>query len=346
MSTTGTRSRIRRAQSTNKMEDSQQTERRNMFASGNDKSKPSGSMTLTGGASRPRLGVSSGGKMRESYGATVRKRGRGSGQRMREVYSKIRNGESRASQEISELSELGATNGHTGLGIPGSVRKDSSGSTDSGDSDGQLLCTEDRCIMDSTKSHARKRNVKSASESHVCSKSMFAATTGKLCRFCRGEMQASRSVRERATTDPSEVSTLYSRAKAFRRSLSDMLPKWLSEPEFMMHAKPRLSKDHIHRNTDSLFSTSSGFTNYYGILNLALILLVLGNARLFLENIMKYGILINSSFLKFFLREPYNWPNLLLTMSLPIYPGIALLTEKALMKVSSENGTEEESGIL
>lgn len=88
----------------------------------------------------------------------------------------------------------------------------------------------------------------------------------------------------------------------------------------------------IHRHTDSLFSTSSGFTNYYGLLNLALILLVLGNARLFLENIIKYGILINLSFLKIFLREPYNWPNLLLSFSIPIFPAVALLTEKALSK--------------
>ncbi|BFZ13484.1 hypothetical protein BsWGS_16523 [Bradybaena similaris] len=95
----------------------------------------------------------------------------------------------------------------------------------------------------------------------------------------------------------------------------------------------------IHSATDSLFSTSSGFTNYYGILNLCLILLVLGNARLFLENIIKYGILINLSFTDWFVAEPYNWPNLALTLSLGIYPAVALATEKALAKEWISNRT-------
>ncbi|XP_035826558.1 diacylglycerol O-acyltransferase 1 isoform X2 [Aplysia californica] len=88
----------------------------------------------------------------------------------------------------------------------------------------------------------------------------------------------------------------------------------------------------VHSHADSLFSTSSGFTNYYGILNLCLILLVLANARLFLENIIKYGILFNLSFTEWFFKEPYNWPNLILTSSIAVYPAIALLTEKALSK--------------
>ncbi|KAH9489760.1 Diacylglycerol O-acyltransferase 1 [Bulinus truncatus] len=104
---------------------------------------------------------------------------------------------------------------------------------------------------------------------------------------------------------------------------------------FLSDCKP------IHSHADSLFSTSSGFTNYYGILNLCLILLVLGNARLFLENIIKYGILINYGYLTdWFLREPYNWPNLLLTVSIAIFPAIALLTEKLLAqgKISNRVG--------
>ncbi|XP_059167805.1 diacylglycerol O-acyltransferase 1-like isoform X2 [Physella acuta] len=104
---------------------------------------------------------------------------------------------------------------------------------------------------------------------------------------------------------------------------------------FLSDCKP------VHSHADSLFSTSSGFTNYYGVLNLCLILLVLGNARLFLENIIKYGILINLSFTDWFLSEPYNWPNLALTLSITIFPAIALYTEKLLSlgKISNRTGT-------
>jgi len=98
--------------------------------------------------------------------------------------------------------------------------------------------------------------------------------------------------------------------------------------------KERLWKDDkpIHSHADSLFSSSSGFTNYYGIVNLCLILLVLGNARLFLENIIKYGILLNLRFTEWFFNEPYNWPNVILTLSISISPVMALLTEKALAR--------------
>ncbi|GFR93872.1 O-acyltransferase [Elysia marginata] len=294
--------------------------------------------SMNGTASRVRpSGMSSGNKMKETYG--VRKRNRNSGHRMREVYAKTRDSDRphliNQEQQLVDITYPHATNGHSRLftELMSSTRKDSTGSTDSNDSDCQLLCTEDRCIMDAASSkysrnEVRRRNTKNTTGGLV---SPPVTTTGKLCKSCRGEMQESSTSRGLAVAERKQK-TFYSRTRVLQRTLSDIMPKWLSEPEYMMHAKPRLSKDHIHRHTDSLFSTSSGFTNYYGLLNLALILLVLGNARLFLENIIKYGILINLSFLKIFLREPYNWPNLLLTFSIPIFPAIALLTEKALFK--------------
>ncbi|PVD20728.1 hypothetical protein C0Q70_18889 [Pomacea canaliculata] len=97
----------------------------------------------------------------------------------------------------------------------------------------------------------------------------------------------------------------------------------------------------IHRHTDSLFSTSSGFTNYRGLLNLALILLVLSNTRLFLENLIKYGILINPFvYMEWFIDEPYNWPNVLLTLSVSVFPCISFGIECALAKdwISDKTG--------
>ena len=43
----------------------------------------------------------------------------------------------------------------------------------------------------------------------------------------------------------------------------------------------------IHRPKDSLFSWSSGFQDYEGIMNWALLILSLAGIRLFLENINK-----------------------------------------------------------
>ncbi|XP_045417170.1 diacylglycerol O-acyltransferase 1 isoform X3 [Lemur catta] len=48
-----------------------------------------------------------------------------------------------------------------------------------------------------------------------------------------------------------------------------------------------------HRLQDSLFSSDSGFSNYRGILNWCVVMLILSNARLFLENLIKYGILVD-----------------------------------------------------
>ncbi|GIY04925.1 diacylglycerol O-acyltransferase 1 [Caerostris extrusa] len=71
----------------------------------------------------------------------------------------------------------------------------------------------------------------------------------------------------------------------------------------------------VHKCRDSLFSSSSGYTNYRGFLNLCIILLVLSNARLVLENIIKYGILI----------DPVQW-------IIFFIPSISLGIEKLLAK--------------
>ncbi|KAK3603413.1 hypothetical protein CHS0354_009392 [Potamilus streckersoni] len=89
----------------------------------------------------------------------------------------------------------------------------------------------------------------------------------------------------------------------------------------------------IHRHADSLFSTDSGFTNYRGLLNLCLILLVLSNARLFLENIIKYGILIDPlAYLQLFLSQPASWPNLCLLLVSNVFILASFYTECFLSK--------------
>ncbi|XP_033754870.1 diacylglycerol O-acyltransferase 1-like isoform X2 [Pecten maximus] len=89
----------------------------------------------------------------------------------------------------------------------------------------------------------------------------------------------------------------------------------------------------IHRHADSLFSTASGFTNYRGLLNLCILLLVLANTRLFLENILKYGILIDPlKVIQLFLSQPYSWPNICLVLGAGIFTLVAFYTESLLAK--------------
>jgi len=51
----------------------------------------------------------------------------------------------------------------------------------------------------------------------------------------------------------------------------------------------------IHRPRDSIFSWTSGFQNYEGMMNWCFLLLLMGGVRLFLENLNKYGVRVNPS---------------------------------------------------
>ena len=66
-----------------------------------------------------------------------------------------------------------------------------------------------------------------------------------------------------------------------------------------------------HKVRDSLLSSSSGFTNYRGFLNLAVILLIMSSGRLVLENILKYGLLVRFDAPILFMLDPNGWPGLL-----------------------------------
>ncbi|XP_028326858.1 diacylglycerol O-acyltransferase 1b isoform X2 [Gouania willdenowi] len=64
-----------------------------------------------------------------------------------------------------------------------------------------------------------------------------------------------------------------------------------------------------HRTQESLLSSGSGYKNYRGVINWCVVMLVLSNARLFLENLLRYGVLADpTQVIPLFLKDPYSWP--------------------------------------
>ncbi|XP_017854490.1 diacylglycerol O-acyltransferase 1 isoform X2 [Drosophila busckii] len=96
----------------------------------------------------------------------------------------------------------------------------------------------------------------------------------------------------------------------------------------------------IHRPRDSLFSWSSGFTNFTGLVNWGFLLLCIGGLRLGLENLLKYGIRINPLDWFFFLSgrnqgEGHN--ALFLVLYSLVHISLCLAVEKGLaLEIISE----------
>ncbi|CAD5223445.1 unnamed protein product [Bursaphelenchus okinawaensis] len=85
----------------------------------------------------------------------------------------------------------------------------------------------------------------------------------------------------------------------------------------------------VHVAQDSLFSSSSGWTNYQGFFNLAILLLVVSNGRVALENLIKYGILINPlDWVGWAPLTPWHWPNIAIMLGTNISIILSLLVEK------------------
>lgn len=111
---------------------------------------------------------------------------------------------------------------------------------------------------------------------------------------------------------------------------------------------------------DSLFSTSANYTNYRGLLNLCFILLVsitfgrlnsykihciylkhcislslflkvVSNARVALENIIKYGILVDPVSFFYFMIDPTVIPSILILFSLNIFSLVSFFIERVLL---------------
>uniref|UniRef100_A0A673B254 O-acyltransferase n=1 Tax=Sphaeramia orbicularis TaxID=375764 RepID=A0A673B254_9TELE len=92
---------------------------------------------------------------------------------------------------------------------------------------------------------------------------------------------------------------------------------------------------HCHKTQESLLSSSSGYKNYRGIFNWCVVMLVLSNARLFLENLLKYGVLVDPvQVVSLFLKNPYSWPAACLVIVSNVFILVALYTERQLSKGS------------
>ncbi|NXW90908.1 DGAT1 acyltransferase, partial [Alopecoenas beccarii] len=100
------------------------------------------------------------------------------------------------------------------------------------------------------------------------------------------------------------------------------------------HCVPR-----CHKVQESLLSSASGYSNYRGVLNWCVVMLVLSNARLFLENLIKYGILVDPiQVLSLFLKDPYSWPSLCLVIVSNVFVLVALALERRLAAGSLSEG--------
>nr|XP_041569966.1 diacylglycerol O-acyltransferase 1-like [Taeniopygia guttata] len=86
-----------------------------------------------------------------------------------------------------------------------------------------------------------------------------------------------------------------------------------------------------HTVQESLLSSASGFSNYRGVLNWCVVMLVLCNARLFLENLIKYGILVDPiQVVSLFLKDPYSWPSPCLVIGANVFAVAGLELERRL----------------
>ncbi|PWA85409.1 diacylglycerol O-acyltransferase 1 [Artemisia annua] len=79
-------------------------------------------------------------------------------------------------------------------------------------------------------------------------------------------------------------------------------------------------------SSDAIFKQS-----HAGLFNLCIVVLVAVNSRLIIENLMKYGLLINSNFW-FSSRSLRDWPLLMCCLTLPLFPLAAYLVEKLAWK--------------
>ncbi|MCJ8728675.1 hypothetical protein PDJAM_G00007060 [Pangasius djambal] len=86
-----------------------------------------------------------------------------------------------------------------------------------------------------------------------------------------------------------------------------------------------------HRLQESMLSSASSFRNYRGILNWCVVMLIVSNARLFLENLLRYGILVDPiQVVSLFLKNPYSWPAACLVIVSNVFILVALYTERKL----------------
>ncbi|XP_016107591.1 diacylglycerol O-acyltransferase 1-like [Sinocyclocheilus grahami] len=129
-------------------------------------------------------------------------------------------------------------------------------------------------------------------------------------------------------------------AQAKRGGAAETLSGQVKEKEQRHETPANKHKNHsdagddafgCHKLQESLLSSSSGYSNYRGILNWCVVMLVLSNARLVLENLIKYGILVDPiQIISLFLKDPYSWPALCLIIVSNVFIMAALYIERKL----------------
>lgn len=118
------------------------------------------------------------------------------------------------------------------------------------------------------------------------------------------------------------------------RSVETVRPKTRSEKKKQRRNDlgDRMS---CHKTQESLLTSTSGYNNYRGVLNWCVVMLVLSNARLFLENLLRYGVLVDPvQVISLFLNDPYSWPAACLVIVSNVFIVVALYTERQLSKGS------------
>ncbi|XP_072451827.1 diacylglycerol O-acyltransferase 1-like [Chiloscyllium punctatum] len=90
-----------------------------------------------------------------------------------------------------------------------------------------------------------------------------------------------------------------------------------------------------HKNRESLLSSSSGFFNYRGMLNWAVVVLILTHAHIVLENLITYGVLVDPvQIIAFAFSDPNMWPGSYLIIVSNVFVLVALHIERSLSVLS------------
>ncbi|CAK9870218.1 unnamed protein product [Sphagnum jensenii] len=95
----------------------------------------------------------------------------------------------------------------------------------------------------------------------------------------------------------------------------------------MKHTQPASTPSHFQIRKSPLSSDAIFNQSHAGLFNLCLVILIAVNNRLIIENLMKYGLLIQAGFW-FSSRSLKDWPLLMCGLTLPVFPISALLVEK------------------